>query len=75
MKATYDKRLQMLEATARPPETMRILRRIINPDQSLHSFHAKDAEQLGRNFERQPGESDEAFEARVLGEMGWPADE
>lgn len=70
MKATYDKRLRALEATACPPETMRILRRIINPDRSLHSFHAKDSEQVGRSFERQPGESDEAFETRVLVEMG-----
>ena len=75
MKAMYDKRLAVLEATARPPETMRILHRIINPDRSLHSFHAEDSEQPGRSFDRQPGESDEAFETRVMAEMGWPSDE
>ena len=67
MKAMYDKRLAVLEATANPPETMRILRRIINADRSLHSYVAE-----GRGFARQAGESDEAFEARVLTELGWP---
>lgn len=68
MKATYDKRLQVLEATAQLPKAMRVLYRIISPpDRSLLSFVAE-----GRSFNRLPGESDEAFEARVLVELGWP---
>lgn len=73
MKAIYDKRLALLEATGRPPQVMRILERIIDPDGSLHSLHAEDSTgATGRSFERQPGESDEAFEARACAVMGWP---
>jgi hypothetical protein len=76
MKAIYDKRLQALEATVRPPEVTRILNRVINPDRSLHSFYAKDSlDPIGRSFSRLPGEDDHAFEARVYAEMGWPIDE
>jgi hypothetical protein len=69
MRTAYDRRLQILEATELPPQTMRVLRRIINPDRSLASFYAQ-----GRHFERAPGESDDAFEARVCAAIGWTDD-
>jgi hypothetical protein len=65
MKAAHEKRLQALEATALPPEPLRILRAFINPDRSMTGFYAE-----GRHFKRQRRETDEAFEARVLAELG-----
>jgi hypothetical protein len=51
---------------------MRILYRVISPDRTLHSFCARDSERpAGQQFDRVMGESDEAFEARVFGELGW----
>jgi len=68
MRTVYDKRLQALETAVSPPETTRILVRGINSDGSLHSLYVPGPD---LHFERQPAESDEAFEARTRAAVGW----
>ncbi len=77
MSTKYEKRVQALEATALPKDWItRIIYHIIAPDRSLAGFVARDIECNSlRDFDHLPGESDEALEARVYAEMGWPADE
>jgi hypothetical protein len=65
---SLEKRIAALEVQTEPPEPLTIIRRFVTPGQPLTELQGLKDNESNNEWQRQPGETEQAFVERVKAE-------